>query len=130
MSKVYFSSLRDDWKTPKKFYEELDKEFDFDFDPCPTHPNYDGLFIEWGERNFVNPPYRHWQLWVEKGYEEWKKGKTIVFLLAARTDTKAFHDYILPYASEIRFIKGRLKFDEHKNAAPFPSMVVVFKHEQ
>jgi site-specific DNA-methyltransferase (adenine-specific) len=129
MSKVYFSSLRDDWRTPKRLYHELNIEFEFDFDPCPTEPNYDGLFIEWGSRNFVNPPYSHWQKWVKKGYEQWKKGKLVVFLLAARTDTKAFHDYILPYATEIRFIRGRLRFDDSKKHAPFPSMVVIFKHD-
>lgn len=46
-------------------------------------------------------------------------------LIPARTDTKAFHEYIWGKA-EIRFIKGRLKFGESKNSAPFPSMVVVF----
>jgi site-specific DNA-methyltransferase (adenine-specific) len=64
---------------------------------------------------------------IQKGFEEWKKGKTVVFLIPARTDTRRFHNIILPYASEIRFIKGRLKFDKHKNPAPFPSMVVVFR---
>jgi site-specific DNA-methyltransferase (adenine-specific) len=51
-------------------------------------------------------------------------------LIPARTDTKAFHDYILGKAHEIRFIKGRLRFEierkENKDAAPFPSMIVVF----
>lgn len=53
--------------------------------------------------------------------------KSVVFLLPARTDTAWFHDLVLPHASEIRFIRGRLHFSGHKNAAPFPSMVVVFK---
>jgi site-specific DNA-methyltransferase (adenine-specific) len=54
-------------------------------------------------------------------------GKTVVFLLPARTDTRWFHDFVLPRAAEIRFIRGRLKFGGSKNAAPFPSMVVVFR---
>ena len=57
----------------------------------------------------------------------------IVMLLPARTDTKYFHEYILPYA-EIRFVKGRLKFlDENnqaKDAAPFPSMVCVYRRQE
>lgn len=75
----------------------------------------------------MNPPFSNWQKWVEKGCEEYLKGKVVVFLLAARTDTKAFHEIILPYASEIRFIKGRLKFGGAKRGAPFPSMVVIFE---
>ena len=124
---VLFSSLSDKWNTPQSLYKQLEKEFLFGFDPCPTNPDFDGLFIEWGKRNFVNPPFSNWQKWIKKGYEEYLKDKTVVFLIAARTDTRAFHDYILPYAKEIRFIRGRLKFSGNKKDAPFPSMVVIFK---
>jgi len=118
--------MRLDWRTPKKLYEELDKEFNFDFDPCPVNPAFDGLEIEWGERNFVNPPYgREIGKWVKKGYEESRKGKLVVFLIPSRTDTRWWHDYIMK-ADEIRFIRGRLKFDEYNNSAPFPSAVVIF----
>lgn len=53
--KPHFLSMRLDWKTPKAFYAELDKEFHFDFDPCPVGPTFDGLSIEWGKVNYVNP---------------------------------------------------------------------------
>ena len=133
MTKVYFSSESDHWNTPLSFYRKLDQEFRFDFDPCPQDHDFDGLSIEWGKRNFVNPPYSDWQTWVEKGYHESRKGKLVVFLLAARTDTKVFHDYIIPFADEIRFIRGRLNFIGPlgtARAAPFPSMIVIFnKHE-
>ena len=125
-----FTSTKDEWNTPESFFKQLDLEFDFDFDPCPIihdTQTWDGLIEEWGNRNFVNPPFSNWQEWVKKGYEEHKKGKIVVFLIAARTDTKAFHEIILPYAAEIRFIKGRLKFGGSKHSAPFPSMVVIFK---
>ena len=46
-------------------------------------------------------------------------------LIPSRTDTKAFHEWVLPYA-EIRFIKGRLKFGSSKVNAPFASMIVIF----
>jgi hypothetical protein len=126
VSKILFSSQRQNWKTPKNFYKELNKEFNFDFDPCPENPNFNGLEIEWGKRNFVNPPYSALSLWIKKSYDEWRKGKLVVMLIPARTDRKDFHEIILPYASEIRFIKGRLKFDDQKNSAPFPSMLVIF----
>ena len=54
-------------------------------------------------------------------------GGTAVMLIPARTDTKAFHEYIYGKA-ELRFVRGRLKFGGCKNSAPFPSMVVVFKN--
>lgn len=51
----------------------------------------------------------------------------MVCLIPSRTDTQYWHEYIFPYASEIRFVKGRLKFSDSKDSAPFPSAVVVFK---
>lgn len=125
--KVHFSSIKQNWKTPKKFYEELNKEFQFDFDPCPSNPTFDGLMIDWGKSNFVNPPYgRQIVAWCKKAYEEYNKGKVIVMLIPSRTDTQWWHDYIMR-AKEICFIKGRLKFDDHKNSAPFPSAIAIFR---
>lgn len=81
-----------------------------------------------GNSVFCNPPYgKEIGKWVKKAYEESKKSDTtVVMLIPARTDTAYFHDYIYHKAKEVRFIKGRLKFGQSKNAAPFPSMVVVF----
>jgi len=85
------------------------------------------LMEKWGGVNYVNPPYgREIGHWCKKAFEEWKKGKTIIMLIPSRTDTKWWHEYIMK-ATEIRFIKGRLKFDDQKNPAPFPSAIVVFK---
>lgn len=79
-----------------------------------------------GGANYVNPPYgREIGKWLAKGYSEAQRGKTVVFLIPSRTDTKWWHDYVMK-ADEIRFIKGRLKFDEHENSAPFPSAIVIF----
>ena len=122
---VHFSSQRQNWKTPKKFYEELNKEFNFDHDPCPNNDLIIGFLGEWGLRNFVNPPYSEINKWMQHGYFQSKQGKLVVMLVPSRTDTRWWHDYCMK-ADEIRFIKGRLKFDEHKNSAPFPSALVVF----
>lgn len=76
---------------------------------------------------FCNPPYgRELPRWVRKCYEESRKGALVVMLIPARTDTAYFHDYIYHKAKEVRFIRGRLHFNGHRNAAPFPSMVVIF----
>ncbi len=124
---VHFSSLSLDWQTPKAVYQVLDAEFNFDFDPAPTQPDFNGLEVEWGKRNFVNPPYgREIPKWIEKGYQEHLKGKTVVFLIPSRTDTRWWHNYIMK-ADEIRFIRGRLKFNDGDSPAPFPSAIVVFK---
>ena len=79
-----------------------------------------------GCRVFCNPPYSNISEWVEKAYRESQQDHTLVVLLIpARTDTRYFHDYIYQ-RSEIRFIKGRLKFSG-KGSAPFPSMIVIFR---
>jgi site-specific DNA-methyltransferase (adenine-specific) len=125
--KGLMTSLSPYWATPKWLYETLDQEFAFNDDPCPLHSEQDGLLRSWGSSTFINPPYgRVIGDWVKKGFEEAQSGKTVVMLLPARTDTRWFHDYVLK-AKEIRWIKGRLKFGEAVNSAPFPSMIVVFK---
>ena len=136
---LMFSSETDLWATPKDFFDGLNNEFCFTLDPCATPQNAkcgkfftkdtDGLKQDWtGETVFCNPPYgKAIKDWVKKCYEESLKPNTrIVMLIPARTDTSYFHQYIYNKAKEIRFIKGRLKFGESKNSAPFPSMVVVF----
>ena len=123
---------------PPRIFEELDAEFHFDLDPCATEDNHkcpnffteeeDGLSRSWaGHRAFVNPPYSDISRWVEKAFREGHQDKTLVCLLIpARTDTRYFHDFIINRA-EIRFIKGRLKFGDQKNSAPFPSMIVIYR---
>lgn len=124
MHKVHYSSLSVDWATPKGIYDALDKEFHFDNDPNPLGTIELVGLVPWGTRNFCNPPYgRGLYKWVELGY----RNPLTVMLLPARTDTRWFHDIVLPYATEVRFIKGRLKFGDATNYAPFPSMVVIFK---
>jgi hypothetical protein len=117
--------------TPKSFYDQLNAEFAFDYDPCPLNPTptTNGLIETWGKRVYVNPPYgKEIRKWIEKAQEEIVKGNTeiAVFLLPAYTDVKWFHEIVLP-TGEIRFIKGRLKFGEHNNTAPFASMIVIFR---
>lgn len=134
-----FSSTTDEWYTPIDFYNELNKEFNFNLDPCATDYNHkcakyftkedNGLLQNWGGyRVYCNPPYgRAIGAWVEKAYIESQNENTlVVMLLPARTDTRWFHEFIF-HKSEIRFIKGRLKFGGCKNSAPFPSMIVIFK---
>lgn len=124
-NKILFSSATDHWSTPKEVYDKLDSEFHFNFDPCPLHGN-GGLDIDWGSRTFVNPPYSAIKDWIKKGYETSQGGTTVVLLIPSRTDTRWWHDYVMK-AAEIRFIKGRLKFGDAKNNAPFPSCIVIFK---
>lgn len=108
---------KDNWATPKSFYSLLDKEFNFDFDPCPLNtgvitPDIDGLLIPWGKRNFINPPYSRKlkEAFTLRAIVESKLGALCVMLLPVSTSTKLFHEHILPNAEEIRFIKGRLSF--------------------
>jgi len=127
-TRVIFKSSCDNYSTPTDLYEKLNDEFRFTFDPCPLNPTpeIDGLSLEWGDRNFVNPPYSQISKWCEKAYQESQKGKTVVMLIPSRTDTRYWHNFIMK-AQEIRFLKGRLKFGDSKHNAPFPSAVVIFK---
>lgn len=133
-----YSSKSDEWATPQSFFDEVNAEFQFDLDVCATDENHkcekyftmsdDGLSQNWGgARVWCNPPYSEIDKWVAKAFYETKQDNTlVVMLIPSRTDTKYFHNYIYN-RTEIRFVKGRLKFGDGKNSAPFPSMLVIFR---
>jgi phage N-6-adenine-methyltransferase len=134
---IHFSSETCEWSTPDRFFEIFNQEFAFGTDVCATEENAkcrhfftkedDGLSKDWIGTCWMNPPYgREIQQWVRKARESSQRGATVVCLLPARTDTRWFHDECMAYASDIRFIRGRLKFGGAKYNAPFPSCVVVF----
>lgn len=137
--KQLFNSARPDWRTPKWLFDKLNAEFNFDCDVAASSSNAlcKQYFTEetdalkqprWAHRNFLNPPYgRQIGNWIALArhiaYDE--ETECVVLLLPARTDTKWFHMSIAPYSCDVRFVKGRLKFDGGEYAAPFPSMIVV-----
>lgn len=132
---VHFSSATDLWATPQDFFDKLNEEFGFETDVCASADNAkckrfftkeeDGLTQFWSGVCWMNPPYgRKIGLWMRKAYEAAQISATVVCLVPARTDTAWWHDYSAK--GEVRFIRGRLKFGGHKNAAPFPSAIVIF----
>jgi phage N-6-adenine-methyltransferase len=136
------SSIRQDWATPTQLFKMLDAEFHFTLDVCADPGNakcaefftQDALERHWVPLKdgpvWCNPPYgREIGKWVERGYRESRGYFTVVMLLPARTDTQWFHEYCLK--GEIRFLRGRLNFDDTRRArAPFPSMIVIFRAKQ
>jgi phage N-6-adenine-methyltransferase len=133
---VHFSSKTDLWATPQAFYEKYNAIYNFTLDVCASKDNAkcavyydikaDGLSQSWHGVCWMNPPYgRDIGKWIKKAYESSLQGATVVCLVPSRTDTKWWHDYAMQ--GQIEFIKGRLKFGDAKNSAPFPSAIVVFK---
>ncbi len=133
-----YSSESCEWPTPQTFFDMLDSEFRFTLDPCATSHNAkcenyftrkdDGLNQDWGtHRVFCNPPYgREIGAWAKKCHESAQAGALVVLLVHARTDTRWFHDWVYGKA-ELRFVKGRLKFGDGTQSAPFPSLVAIFR---
>lgn len=135
---VHFSSQTPEWPTPQWLFDALDKEFGFTLDPCSTHANAkcarhftredDGLLKCWtDEVAFMNPPYgAEIAKWMAKAHESaTHEGATVVCLVPARTDTAWWHKFAMKH--EIRLLRGRLKFGNCRNSAPFPSAVVVMR---
>lgn len=137
MTSGLFSSRSDEWATPQEFFDRLDAEFHFDIDVCATPENakcpryftkeQDGLKQEWEGICWMNPPYgREISRWMKKAYESSQGGATVVCLIPSRTDTKWWHEYVIGHASDVRFVRGRIRFSG-KDPAPFPSAVVVYR---
>lgn len=127
------------WNTPQELFNQLNEEFHFTIDVCATaqnakcerffSPEQDGLKQIWTGVCWCNPPYgKGIADWVKKAATS--KDATTVMLLPARTDTAWFHDYVLATGAEIRYIRRRLKYDDGKTDAPFPSMIVIFRKEK
>ena len=126
----------DEWSTPAPLFDMLDREFAFDLDPCSDESNFkceqfftradDGLRQDWGRSIvFMNPPYSECFAWVEKAFFASLGGATVVCLLPARTDSGWWHAFTAD--AEVRFLRGRLRFEGGKSSAPFPSVIVIFK---
>jgi len=138
LQKAMVSSKSNEWTTPDRLFKELDKEFNFTLDPCCRHDTAkckkhytiedDGLKQDWSnERVFMNPPYGgHTGDWMKKAVEESRKGALVVCLIVSSTDRSYLHEYIFPYAVEVRFIRGRVRFSECESTAPFASAIVIF----
>jgi phage N-6-adenine-methyltransferase len=149
---LMFSTGKDDWQTPPEIFRPLNAEFDFDLDvaanaanhlcddwlgPGPGNDDDDGLIVPWQPCVcWCNPPYSRGLQgkFIEKASISARNGATVVMLLPARTDTKAFHEYIWDRIEhrprkgvEVRFLKGRVRFVGAPASAPFPSMIVVFR---
>ena len=149
---VMFSSKSDEWGTPRLLFQKLHDEFNFCVDVCATEENAlldsyvsDALNEDWAEKCkkthsasrwfthsfFMNPPYSKAEEMMARMSElfRYHPNHKFVALLPARTDTRWFHNYVLPYYSEIRFIKGRVPFVGGIFVAPFPSMIVVYNSQ-
>lgn len=145
---VHFSSATDDWATPQAFFDKVSDRFGgFDLDAAASNQNtkckrcitqdMDALNIRWSrtlwegpKKIWLNPPYgRVIGLFMAKAVEAYKDGCLVVCLVPARTDTAWWHDHVAPYA-KVEFIRGRLKFGNAKNSAPFPSTLVIYDGRQ
>lgn len=142
ISSALYSSRSEEWGTPHEIFAALDAEFHFSLDPCATTANArcpkfftkteDGLKQDWcGERVFMNPPYGKFiAQWMRKARTEAGRGALVVCLVHARTDTRWWHDHVEGIADEVRFVKGRLKFQKsglRPSPAPFPSAIVIYR---
>lgn len=137
-----FTSATDMWGTPESFLSGLRQEFSFTLDPCASHTNAkaeryytiedDGLTQPWTGTVWMNPPYgRTIGAWLTKARRSAQLGATVVCLIPCRTDTNYWHDEVMAYASEVRFLRQRLNFEGDcgpaSHNAPFPSVVVIFR---
>lgn len=136
--KVHYSSDKHTWETPQDFFDKLNTVYSFTLDACAENEtakvsNYftvedDALTKDWKGVVWCNPPYGKEQVkFINKALSESKKhNSTVVLLIPARPDTKVWQDIIFPNASKICFVRGRLKFGNASENAPFPCALVVF----
>ena len=108
--------IQDNWMTPPDLYEKWNKKYHFDFDPCPFNHNldhWDGLIREWGDMNFVNPPYSQK---TKEAFITIAATKSIFsrkdsfMLLPVSTSTVIYHGLMKRASRHIEFLEGRIHF--------------------
>ncbi len=130
-----FASGNQEYATPWSLFNQLNDEFNFTIDVCADKNNYkvntyfsandNALVQDWKGVCWMNPPYKELKKWIIKAYNESIKNDCIVVcLIPARTNTNWWHDYCM--RGEIRFIRGRPKFEGCKHGLPQPLAIVVF----
>lgn len=137
---VMSSSEKHTWETPSDFFDKVNSFYKFTLDCCAEDKttkvsnNYytkedNALVLDWDGVVWCNPPYgKEQRNFIDKALNEIRAGnaKTVVCLIPSRTETKMWQDVIFKYATSVHFIKGRLRFGDSKENAPFPSALVVF----
>lgn len=125
---LFYFKRNDHISTEEEFKRKLDETYRFDFDPCPLGggDEWNGLSVEWGLSNWINPPYSNIGKWLEKGVNEMKKGRKSVFLIPCRIHTKYWNKWVFPYATEINFIARPVRFQGFESPLPTPMCLVVF----
>lgn len=142
-----------EWNTPPKFIPAINELFDYDIslDPCSNPYSHilskiqyilptNGLEESWNYKNiYVNPPYgktetSNLKMWIKKGFEAYKNGSNVLFLIPVSTSSKHFKDYIFQVEGGICFISDyRVKFwlngEECKRGAPMACCFVYMGKE-
>lgn len=136
------SSTDQSWETPAELLEALYRVFPkFDLDPCAPRQSRptlkarvrytaedDGLSLHWHGAVFMNPPYgRTLSRWIAKARQEVESGRArvVVALIPARPDTSYWHEHIAEKAA-VYFLRGRLRFGNCEQSAPFPSALAIW----
>ena len=143
-----FGTSSEHWGTPQALFDRLNVMFNFELDPCAANgeiakcplfytPEDDGLKLPWRGRVFLNPPYGRNRVkkWVAKAASELviENAELVVALLPASVGTHWFNDYVMPYATQIFFVRGRVAFEDYTGVsdkaaqANFDSVIVVMK---
>jgi len=143
-SAMFNRNTKTKWQTPKWFFSLFDEKYSFEWDMAASKRNRlckkyvnkttDSTSFEWPGNSslWCNPPYDSRQLhkWFSRGWEAARNGSTVVFLVHGRTDTIWFHEWAV--RGTVYFVRARMRFlyrDQETDAAPFPSLVVIYDHK-
>jgi phage N-6-adenine-methyltransferase len=140
-----FESTKQDWTTPKHFFDELNAEFSFTTDLAASQDNAlcqqfytkedNGLVQPWHGACWLNPPFGDKSSkmvdWIKRAWQETqdRDDLTVVVFIPARTNTRWWHQYCMK-AAEVRFVCGRPRFGDAKHGLPQPLALIIFrKHD-
>ena len=140
------STGTDRWVTPAELIRRINFWRSISLDPCGNENAHTvGPSTVWTERNcglarpwfrhgivFVNPPYSDCATWLRKCAVEHALGSTVVALVPARVETRAWQDHVWPTCASVFFPRGRIAFEldgQTVAGAPFPAALILWSRD-
>lgn len=117
------TKTNDSVATPPELLADIVRIFNIDFDPAPLDHSFDGLTVNWGSSNYVNPPFSDIATWLQRALSV--PGQS-VFLIPYRATSKYWRELVWPNADGIYFFTQSIIFSGYTNPFAAPMVLIVF----
>ena len=128
---TYRKAKQDSVRSPSYIFDWVRSTFGKFYDPVPYRPKFDlkkhkdALTTEWKQVNYANIPFSEAKKFILKGYEQYKKGRTVIMLV--KTDVLSTSYFSKCPGAEIKFFMKPVIFPPHQQAPRFNVCLLIWR---